>query len=118
MRKNRFLQLAFFVATMFLHLSTMAQNESVVTLAGNAYITSGQKAFIDEDHSAIRNWSDKETVISFYFRTIEGGNMDIALQAKGKSQIEVSLLGKKKKVTLNSNALSRIELGTFKVKNP
>jgi hypothetical protein len=44
--------------------------------------------------------------------------MDIALQAKGKSQIEVSLLGKKKKVTLNSNALSRIELGTFKVKNP
>lgn len=118
MRKNRFLQLAFFVATMFLHLPTMAQNESVVTLAGNAYITSGQKAFIDEDHSAIRNWSDKETVISFYFRTIEGGNMDIALQAKGKSQIEVSLLGKKKKVTLNSNALSRIELGTFKVKNP
>ena len=118
MRKNRFLQLAFFVATMFLHLPTMAQNESVVTLAGNAYITSGQKAFIDEDHSAIRNWSDKETVISFYFRTIEGGNMDIALQAKGKSQIEVSLLGKKKKVTLNSNALSRIELGTFMVKNP
>ena len=99
-------------------LSATAQNESIVTLSGNAYITSGQTAFIDEDHSAIRNWNDKETVISFYFRTSESGNMNIALQAKGKSRIEVSLLGKKKKVTLNSEILSRIELGTFKVKNP
>ena len=40
------------------------------------------------------------------------------MQAKGKSQIEVSLLGKKKIVTLNSDALSHVELGTFKVKKP
>ena len=91
MKKNRLLQLVFFAAAMFLYLPAIAQNESVVTLSGNAYITSGQTAFIDEDHSAIRNWNDKETVISFYFRTIESGNMDIALQAKGKSRIEVSL---------------------------
>ena len=118
MKKNRLLQLVFFAAAMFLYLPAIAQNESVVTLSGNAYITSGQTAFIDEDHCVIRNWSDKETVISFYFRTNGSGQMKIALQAKGKSQIEVSLLGKKKKVTLNSDAMSRIELGTFKVKNP
>ena len=118
MKKKGFLQLVSFAIALLQILPAFAQSESVVTLSGNAYITSGQTAFIDEDHSAIRNWSDKETVISFYFRTIESGNMDIALQAKGKSRIEVSLLGKKKKVTLNSETLSRIELGTFKVKNP
>ena len=118
MKKKGFLQLVSFAIALLQILPAFAQSESVVTLSGNAYITSGQTAFIDEDHSAIRNWNDKETVISFYFRTCESGNMDIALQAKGKSRIEVSLLGKKKKVTLNSETLSRIELGTFKVKNP
>ena len=118
MKKKGILQLVFFAIALLLVSPAVAQNESVVTLSGNAYITSGQTAFIDEDHSAIRNWNDKETVISFYFRTTESGNMNIALQAKGKSRIEVSLLGKKKKVTLNSETLSRIELGTFKIKNP
>ena len=118
MRKKGFLQFVSFAIALLLVSPAIAQNESVVTLSGNAYITSGQTAFIDEDHSTIHNWSDKETVISFYFRTSESGNMNIALQAKGKSRIEVSLLGKKKKVTLNSETLSRIELGTFKVKNP
>lgn len=94
------------------------QNESIVTLSGNAYVTAGDKAYIDEDNCAIRNWDDKETVISFYFRTKESGNMNIALQAKGNSNIEVSLLGKKQNVTLNSDTLSRVELGGFKVENP
>ena len=118
MKKKGFLQFVSFAIALLLVSPAIAQNESVVTLSGNAYITSGQTAFIDEDHSAIRNWNDKETVIRFYFRTIESGNMDIALLAKGKSRIEVSLLGKKKKVTLNNETLSRIELGTFKVKYP
>ena len=118
MRKNRFLQLVFGVIALLLVTPAIAQNESIVTLAGNAYITSGHTAFIDEGHSAIRNWKDKATVVSFYFRAQESGKMKIALQAKGKSQIEVSLLGKKQRVTLNSDDLSRVELGTFKVKKP
>lgn len=110
--------LASLAAALFLVLPAVAQNESVVTLSGNAYITSGHTAFIDENNCAIRNWDNKETVISFYFRTKKSGKINIALQAQGNSLIEVSLLGKKKKVTLNSNTLSRIELGTFKVKKP
>ena len=69
MKKKGFLQFVSFAIALLLTLPAVAQNESVVTLSGNAYITSGQTAFIDEDHSAIRNWNDKETVISFYFRT-------------------------------------------------
>ena len=118
MRKKGFLHLVFWAIAMFLVLPAMAQSESVVTLSGNAYITSGHTAFIDEDQSAVRNWNDKKTVISFYFRTEKIGDMNIALQAKGNSKIEVSLLGKKKKITLESDELSRIELGTFKVENP
>ena len=99
-------------------LPVVAQGERVINLAGNAYVTSGQSAFIDEQGNAIRNWIDKETVISFYFRAKECGKMNIALQAKGNSRIEVSLLGKKKKITLNSDTLSRVDLGVFKVKTP
>lgn len=110
--------LASFVAALFTALPTVAQSESVVTLSGNAYVTSGSTASIDEGNCAIRNWNDKETVISFYFKAEKCGKMNVALQAKGKSRIEVSLLGKKKKVTLDSDNLERIELGTFKVKTP
>lgn len=110
--------LASFVAALFIALPTVAQSESVVTLSGNAYVTSGSTASIDEGNCAIRNWNDKETVISFYFKAEKCGKMNVALQAKGKSRIEVSLLGKKKKVTLDSDNLERIEFGTFKVKTP
>ena len=118
MKNNGFLHLVSLVAALLLALPTMAKSECIVTLSGNAYITSGKTAFIDEDHCTIRNWNDKETMISFYFRTEKSGDMNIALQAKGNSKIEVSLLGKKKKITLESDELSRIELGTYKVENP
>lgn len=118
MKKRGFLQLLSLAAVLLLVLPAVAQNESVVTLSGNAYITAKQTAFIDEHHCAIRNWNDTESVISFYFRAEKSGKMKIALQAQGHSRIEVSLLGKKKKVTLDSDSLSRVEIGTFKVKNP
>lgn len=118
MKKKRIFRFATLLAALFMALPSVAQSESVVTLSGNAYITAGNKGFIDEYYSALRNWNSKETVISFYFKAKESGNMKIALSAKGDSRIEVSLLGKKKKVTLNSDTLSRVELGTFKVKKP
>ena len=116
---KRFLQLVLAVA-MLPTLSSVAQSESAVALSGNAYITATPegKAFIDEGNCVIRNWSDSETVISFYFRTEKVGKMNIALQAKGHSQIEVSVLGKKKKVKLDSETLTRVKVGKFKVKTP
>ncbi len=118
MKLKGFLLLASLMLALLAHLPAVAQSEYVVNAAGNAYITSGNSASIDERSNTIRNWIDKETVISFYFRANECGKIDIALQAKGKSRIEVSLLGKRKKVTLNSDTLSRIDVGTFKVKTP
>lgn len=118
-RTKRFLQLLLAVA-MLPTLSSVAQSESVVALSGNAYVTAPSKGnvFIDEGNCAIRNWDDTETVVSFYFRAEKSGKMNIALQAKGHSKIEVSLLGKKKKVKLDSDTLQRVKIGTFKVKAP
>lgn len=118
MKLKGLLLLASLMLALFAHLPAVAQSEYVVNAAGNAYITSGNSASIDERSNTIRNWIDKETVISFYFRANECGKIDIALQAKGKSRIEVSLLGKRKKVTLDSDTFSRIDVGTFKVKTP
>ena len=118
MKSKGLLLMASLLIAILNFLPVVAQGERVINLAGNAYVTSGQSAFIDEQCNAIRNWIDKETVISFYFRAKECGKMNIALQAKGNSRIEVSLLGKKKKITLNSDTLSRVDLGVFKVKAP
>ncbi len=133
--KKRISQLLVSIAVSFLTLPAIAQSESIVTLSGNAYITATpqrnrertdnseerqkiHRAFIDERHCEIRNWNDSETVISFYFRVAKSGNMNIALQAKGHSLIEVSLLGKRKQVKLDSDTLSRVEIGAFDVKKP
>lgn len=117
---KRILYLVSFIAVSFLALPAVAQEGSTVTLSGNGYITAVPegKAFIDDQRCELRNWNDTGTVVSFYFRTEKSGKMNISLNAKGHSQIEISLLGKKKKVRLDSDFPVRVEVGTFKVKNP
>lgn len=117
---KRILYLVSLVAASLMVLPAVAQEGSTVTLSGNGYITAAPegKAFIDDQRCELRNWNDPGTVVSFYFRTEKSGKMNIALNAKGHSQIEVSLLGKKKKVRLDSDSPVRVEVGTFKVKSP
>ena len=118
--KRRILHLVSLVVVSLMALPAVAQSESTVTLSANGYVTAGpeKNAFIDEQRCELRNWNSPETVVSFYFRTEKGGKMNVALQAKGHSRIEVSLLGKTKKVKLDSDEPVRVELGTFKVEEP
>ena len=117
-------QWLFLAAVLLPFVPSVAQDENVVTLAGNAYVTAtsegddSKNVYIDEQNCALRNWDSAEDVISFYFKVEKSGNINVALQAKGDSRIEASLLGKKKKIKLNSDELSRVEVGTFKVKTP
>ena len=110
MRKNVFFRLACLMACVLMAMPVLAQTESVVTTAGNAYVTAG-RAFVNERRSGIARWKDQDVVVSYYFRAQKAGKMSIALQARGNSKIEVSLLGKKKKVSLNSHELARVEVG-------
>ena len=117
-------QWLFLAAVLLSFVPSVAQDENVVTLAGNAYVTAtsegddSKNVYIDEQNCALRNWDSAEDVVSFYFKVEKSGNINVALQAKGDSRIEASLLGKKKKIKLNSDELSRVEVGTFKVKTP
>lgn len=118
--KKKILYLVSLVAASLFVQPAVAQNESVVTLSANGYVTAGpeKNAFIDEQHCELRNWNNPETVVSFYFRVEKSGKMDVALKAKGHSKIEVSLLGKKKKIKLDSDGLELVKVGAFKVKEP
>lgn len=133
--KKKILQLMSSVVVLFMALPVVAQSESIVTLSGNAYITVAPKqkaasddrrqgrremksAYIDERHNEIRNWKNSESVLSFYFRTRKAGSMNVALQAKGHSLVEVSMLGEKRNILLNSDTLVRVELGMFNVEQP
>ena len=118
--KKKILYLVSLVAASLFVQPAVAQNESVVTLSANAYVTAGpeKNAFIDEQRCELRNWNNPETVVSFYFRVEKSGKMDVALKAKGHSKIEVSLLGKKKKIKLDSDGLELVKVGAFKVKEP
>lgn len=118
--KKRILYLVSMLVASFMALPAAAQSESVVTLSANGYVTAGpeKNAFIDEQRCELRNWNSTETVVSFYFRAERSGKMNVTFLAKGHSKIEVSLLGKKKKVKLDSDEPVRVELGTFKVKEP
>ena len=102
MMKNRFLMLASLVVACFSTFSVAAQSKTVVSLGGNAYITKShsRKLYIDELKNAICNWNDTSSVISFYFKPSSSGKMTLALQAKGHSVVEVSLLGEKKEVAI------------------
>lgn len=117
---KRILYLLSWGVALLMALPVVAQNESVITLSGNGYITAASKggAFIDDQRCELRNWNDTETVVSFYFRTEKSGKMNVALNAKGYSQIEVSMLGKKKKVRLDSDSPVRVDIGRFNVKTP
>ena len=114
----------FLALGMLSFVPSVAQDESVVTLAGNAYVTAtseggdSKKVYIDEHNCALRNWDSTEDVVSFYFKVEKSGKINVALQAKGDSKIEVNVLGKKKKIRLDSDDLSRVKVGTFKVKTP
>ena len=119
MKKKILYLVSLVVASLFV-LPAVAQSETVVTLSANGYVTAGpeKNAFIDEQRCELRNWNNPETVVSFYFRVEKSGKMDVALKAKGHSKIEVSLLGKKKKIKLDSDGLELVKVGAFKVKEP
>lgn len=138
--KKRFLYPASAIVLVLLVFASCASSpaneckETLVTLSGNAYITawpqvnaenekpSGEQAnaaaYIDEQRCEICNWNDTATVVSFYFRVAGSGKLNVALQAKGHSLVEVSALGKNKQITLDSDTLSRVAVGQFDVEKP
>lgn len=96
----------------------MAQAEQlVVGVSGNGYVTSQPEgARITED--GIRHWSSPETVISVYFYLHQPQTVDLALCAKGHSEIKVSYEKKSFMVNLNSDEYTELPVGKIDVRKP
>ena len=96
--------------------SLIAQTDTV-KLSGNSYVTKeGHGVRISQ--KGVENWKNAESVISAYFYLHEAGSFELALQAKGESEIKVSCGKKSRKVKIASNDFSTLEVGTFSVKKP
>ena len=84
---KRKIQWLLFVAVLLPVVPSVAQDESVVTLAANAYVTAAsegddsKKVFIDERNCALRNWDSTDDVVSFYFKVEKSGKMKVSFQA-------------------------------------
>ncbi|NDV46607.1 DUF3472 domain-containing protein [Paludibacter sp. 221] len=102
---------------LFFQFAAIAQNETPIGLGGNAYITNSVKdKHIRITDTGIKNWTDKDEIISVYFHLSEPQVLDISLVASGKSAINVSCMGKTHKVKLHNDSLSKVKVGKFQVK--
>ena len=94
---------------------TAQAEQLAVGVSGNGYVTSQPEgARITED--GIGHWSSPETVISVYFYLHQPQTVDLALLAKGHSEIKVSCGKQKFTVSLNSDEYTEVPVGKVDVK--
>lgn len=96
---------------------TVAASEVYVPLGGNAWIKGGSTAKVTEQ--GVVGWSNATETIEIYVRFAKSGNLNVSLHAKseGKSQLDVSVFGKSKKVAL-SKSTEKVLAGKWNVKKP
>lgn len=108
------------IAFFLLSVSTFAQEsreELTVGLSGNAYVTSARRgARIAE--GGLQDWTDPESVVSVYFYLDQPEQADLALVARGDSEIKVSYEDRSFDVKLQSADFVRVPVGTINVSEP
>lgn len=93
------------------------ENKLEIGLAGNAYVTNvTEGARISE--KGLTRWSNPQSVVSTYFYLSEPGDIELSLNARGHSTVEVKYDGQKKNVKLQSEDYAPVKVGKFKVKHP
>ncbi|WP_071077557.1 DUF3472 domain-containing protein [Janthinobacterium lividum] len=89
-----------------------------VELAGNAFITSADKGAVIGEHG-LTGWSNPATVASTYFRVVEAGPVQVALDASladgGNSTVRVKINGTPFDVRLAGKARKTYAVGTVNV---
>ncbi len=101
-----------------LWVGLLAQPQQLqVGLTGNAYVTSHPDgARITEN--GIADWTDPQTVISFYFYLHQPEVADLSLYAKGNSEVKVSCGDKSFKVRIQSDDYARVPVGSIEITTP
>ncbi|WP_167616154.1 DUF3472 domain-containing protein [Maribellus sediminis] len=109
----------FTLLLVFAFITGFANQPAVnIPLGGNAYVT--QKAGnVEISKSGLRNWDNKDAVISSWFKVSQGGELNLAIKAKvpeGTSEILVTIDGKKYPVIIDNPSWETIKVGSIKVK--
>lgn len=91
-------------------------NECVLELGGNAYVTSGTGAKID-NKKGLFDWTDSKTIITVYFSLgAPQKEVDLSILAKGHGKIALNINGRKTIfVDLDSDATKEYSLGRFDI---
>lgn len=95
-----------------------AQNDKlIIGLSGNAYVTDAPEG-AQITSEGLASWNDPASVVSVYFYLQEANDIMLSLNARGHSSIEVAYGNQKKKVKLDSDHFTNVEVGQLKIKEP
>ena len=92
----------------------------VIGVGGNAYVTrrgegDGGAKVTDK---GIEQWRDGKETVSVYFHVAEPQELDVAVNARGDSRLQVSCGAQSHRVNVKAEAFSPVPVGTFKVAVP
>lgn len=106
------------MAWLLFSASAFAQTSSLeIGMSGNSYVTRQHDGARITDRGLTR-WTDPKSVVSVYFYLHESTTADLALLAKGHSEIKVSYGKKHFKVRLDSDDFTQVPVGRISVSKP
>lgn len=96
------------------------ENSVVVPFGGNTWRTAAGRAGGSISENGIMNWTDASVEFNVYIRFAQPGNMKLWLNGKvpdGESEIQITALGKAKKVKLKGGESQDFYVGDWKVRD-
>lgn len=97
----------------------LAQKSIALPLSGNAYLVTPQSKGGDAvTQTGIRQWSNPESIISTYFKTLQTGKLDLAIRVKvdAPAVVNITCEGKTFTLKLKKSDWKTISVGTVEVK--
>lgn len=110
----KFFLFIFFIGLRWISIAQVAESETYIRLAGNAYVVSGEQEAKITDRG-LEDWTGDQAVVSVFFAVPAAGVYSLSLKAKGESRIKVVCGKKSYVVNLSAPAYRNIPVGKMRV---
>ncbi len=100
-----------------LWMGASAQQQLVVGLSGNGYVTAAQDG-AEITENGVENWTNPESVVSVYFYLHEPSTAALSLMAKGNADLKVSYGSQVMDAAVHSDEFTRVPVGRIKIDKP
>ncbi len=100
-----------------LWMGASAQQQLVVGLSGNGYVTAAQDG-AEITENGVENWTNPESVVSVYFYLHEPSTAALSLMAKGNADLKVSYGSQVMDTAVHSDEFTRVPVGRINVDKP